>query len=132
MIGFDTNVVVRHLVQDDPAQARAATIAFERLSPSNPGFLTTTVLVETYWVLTRAYRIAPGTVLGTLRDLADCAEIVIQDEPEVRAAWRLADDGADFADALISAACSSRGCAAVLSFDRAAQERLRFQQPESA
>ena len=65
MIGLDTNVVVRHLVQDDPIQSKVATGLFESLTPSEPGFLTTVVLVEIYWVLTRGYGISSDDVAGS-------------------------------------------------------------------
>ena len=129
MIGLDTNVVVRHLVQDDVEQGAAATRAMAQLEPKEPGFLTVVVLVETYWVLTRGYKFAADTVTTTLSALVDSPDIVVQDEPSVRAALRLARAGADFADALIASACKSRGCARVLSFDRRAQRDIGFVEP---
>lgn len=53
MIGLDTNVVVRYLAQDDPAQSARATRLTEReLSERMPGFISLPVLLETCWVLT--------------------------------------------------------------------------------
>ena len=132
MIGLDTNVVVRHLVQDDPIQSKVATRLFERLTPGEPGFVTTVVLVETYWVLTRGYGIAPDDIAAVLEGLADSGDIVVQDESTVRAALRDLRKGADFADALISHTCRSAGCSAVFSFDRKSQRLLRFQAPDEA
>ncbi|MFX0539765.1 PIN domain-containing protein [Ornithinimicrobium sp. Y1847] len=129
MIGLDTTVVVRHLVQDHAEQGAAATRAMAKLTPQEPGFLTTVVVVETYWVLTRGYKIAAETVIGALSALVDSPDIVVQDESQVRSALRLARSGSDFADAVISAACTSRGCSQVLSFDRRAQRDVGFTQP---
>ena len=129
MIGLDTNVVVRHLVQDDAQQGLAATKAFAKLTPDDPGLLTVVVLVEAYWVLTRGYKFAPAEVTAILSALADTAEIVVQDDAHIRAALALARGGADFADAVISSACKARGCSAVLSFDRRAQQDLGFRAP---
>ncbi|MDX6461889.1 MAG: hypothetical protein QOE55_5586, partial [Acidobacteriaceae bacterium] len=40
MIGLDTNVILRYLLQDDPKQARQANVIFDRqLSEQNPGFI---------------------------------------------------------------------------------------------
>jgi len=40
MIGLDTNVLLRHLVQDDPVQSpRATEIIISRLSEEEPGFV---------------------------------------------------------------------------------------------
>lgn len=48
MIGLDSNVVLRHLVQDDPAQSPRATAIFESLlSEDEPGFISLPVLLET-------------------------------------------------------------------------------------
>ncbi len=59
MIGLDTNVLVRFLVQDEPRQAARADSLMAQLSPTSPGYLSTVVLVETYWVLRSAYRQKP-------------------------------------------------------------------------
>lgn len=129
MIGIDTNVLVRFLVQDDKAQGAAAVAAFRRLTASDPGYLTTVVLVETYWVLTRAYKKTLVDVLATLTELLSIEELRFQDDAHVRVAVERARSGADFADALVAAACWERGCATVLSFDRRAQEALGFRAP---
>jgi len=129
VIGLDTNVVVRHLVHDDPNQSKAATRAFAGLTPGEPGLLTTVVLIETYWVLTRGYKLAVADVVSALEALVDSSDIQTQDEQHVRAAFNDVRSGADFADAMIAQTCRAYGCAAVLSFDRDAQQRLRFQRP---
>ena len=55
MIGLDTNVLVRYLAQDDPAQsARATEIIERRLSDENPGFVSVVAMAEMVWVLQRA------------------------------------------------------------------------------
>lgn len=55
MIGIDTNVLVRHLVQDDPAQSRAASqVITERCTRDEPGFINRIVLCELVWVLESA------------------------------------------------------------------------------
>lgn len=39
MIGLDTNVIVRYLAQDDPAQSAAASTAIDALTENDPGFV---------------------------------------------------------------------------------------------
>jgi len=129
VIGLDTNVVVRHLVQDDPKQGPAATRAFAKLTPENPGLLTVVVLVETYWVLTRGYKFGTQEVAAILSALVGSVEIVVQDEAHVRVALSLARNGSDFADAVIGSTCKARGCRTVLSFDSEAQRDLGFTAP---
>ena len=56
MIGLDTNVLIRYLAQDDPAQsARATEIIERRLSGENLGFVSVVAMAKTVWVLDRAY-----------------------------------------------------------------------------
>ena len=129
MIGIDTSVLVRFLVQDDPDQARRATAAFGRLTAEDPGYLTTVVLAETFWVLTRAYRIDTDEVLMALEGVIATEEIAVQDLVHASAALGASRKGADFTDALIAAACASRGCSAVLSFDQRASHLLGFTSP---
>ena len=43
MIGLDTNVLVRYLVQDDPVQAALATEAITALTEAAPGWISSTV-----------------------------------------------------------------------------------------
>lgn len=47
MIGLDTNVLVRYLVQDDPSQSRKATqVIVKRCTRDDPGFINRIVLCE--------------------------------------------------------------------------------------
>ena len=56
MTAVDTNVIVRYLVADDPGQAEAARSLLEQLTPDNPGFICSEVVIEAAWVLERSYR----------------------------------------------------------------------------
>ena len=129
MIGIDTNVLVRFLVQDDPIQSAAATQSFRAFSVANPGHLSVVALVETYWVLSRAYRISPDSILTTIEGLLEAEELVCQDAAIVATAVTSARSGTDFADALIAAASRHHGCDFVLSFDTKAQASLGFRSP---
>ena len=66
MIGLDTNVVVRYLVQDEPDQSATPSKVIDALTEKDPGFLSLVSVVELYWVLRRAYKI----------NTARCAELV--------------------------------------------------------
>ena len=39
MIGLDTNVLVRYIMQDEPAQPAKATALIESLDAADPGFI---------------------------------------------------------------------------------------------
>ena len=50
MIGLDTNVIVRYIMQDDPKQSPKATQLIESLRNESPGYITMVSVVELYWV----------------------------------------------------------------------------------
>ena len=56
MIGLDTNVLVRYVMQDDPEQSVRATALVESLSVEQPGFVALVAVVELVWVLTEIGR----------------------------------------------------------------------------
>ena len=52
MIGLDTNVLVRYLVQDDPAQTRHANALIDRAAAQETAmFINHVVMCELAWVL---------------------------------------------------------------------------------
>lgn len=122
MTGLDTNVIVRYLAQDDPHQSALATRLIEQaLSDRQPGFVSLVVLVETGWVLRRAYAVSDAEWHATVRDLLDTRQFVVERRDLVEAALaRLGERGGDFADALVAAAASDAGCERIVTFDRAA------------
>ena len=122
MIGLDSNVVVRYLVQDDPVQSRRATEIIERrLSTRNPGFISVVAVAETVWVLDRAYRFSDEDIVAAIERTLQTDVLVVENEQEVFAAMTAVADGrGPFADALIGALGSKAGCSATLTFDRGA------------
>ena len=57
MIALDTNLVVRLIVQDDPAQSRAVErLLIRARRDQQPLFIADVVLCELVWVLTRRYQ----------------------------------------------------------------------------
>jgi predicted nucleic-acid-binding protein len=122
MIGLDTNVLVRYLVQDDTDQAEGAVAVMEGLSPERPGFVGPVVLVELHWVLRKAYGHPSDAVLTALEGLTRSDDLVVQERRQVRAAMRAAREGAD---ALIGAAARQAGCAEIVTFDQGASRTWR-------
>jgi predicted nucleic-acid-binding protein len=56
LIGIDTNVLARYIVQDDKKQSAIATKFIENnINENNPGFINVIVLCELDWILKRAY-----------------------------------------------------------------------------
>ncbi len=119
MIGLDTNVLVRYVVQDDPLQSRAATDVIEGLGEDRPGFVSLVVVVELYWVLRRAYQVPADQTAQVIRTLLDSVEIAVQESDSVRRALERLPNG-DFTDALIVDLGKSAGCEHTVTFDRGA------------
>lgn len=122
MIGLDTNVLVRFLVQDDPDQARMA-LAFlqESCTRERPGFINRIVLCELAWVLKGTYRCTREEVARAIEGLASMAEVRVEDPEETWqavSAYRAGE--ADFSDALMALTNRSLGCETTVTFDRRA------------
>ena len=118
MIGLDTNVLVRYIMQDDPKQSPKATALIEQLSPDNPGFITLVSVVELYWVLTSSYGLTDQQVKQALEVLLRAKQIIVDRADQVLRALRVFDDGkADFADCLIERTAAAAGCEQTMTFD---------------
>jgi len=122
MIGLDTNVLVRYIVQDEAAQARAASRLIEtRCTTEDPGFVSLLVLAELVWVLERAYGYARNQVAEVLNSILTSAELKAEQPDLARRALLGYDSGpADFADYLIGHVNAENGCSSTATFDRRA------------
>ena len=129
MIGIDTNVLIRYIVQDDPRQAGAATRFVERAcTAESPGFVGLIVLCECVWVLTSAYGYLRSDVSKVLAQILRVAQFRVENP---QAVWRALDDyrdgGADFSDYLIGWLYLGHGCERTVTFDRSAAKAEGFE-----
>jgi predicted nucleic-acid-binding protein len=128
VIGLDTNVLVRYLAQDDPVQSPKATELIERrLSEENPGFVSVVAMVETAWVLDRAYGLADREIAAAIERTLQADVLFVEDEQEVFAAMIALKEGhGSFADALIGGLGGRAGCTHTLTFDQKASRLPGF------
>ena len=124
LIGIDTNVLLRYLLSDDPDQYVVAEQVFESFTRDAPGFITQVILVETYWVLSRAKRMPRETCLAVIRGLVESEVLEFDDDESIVRALTFAEEGADFADALIEGTMELFGVDETVTFERSAAERL--------
>jgi predicted nucleic-acid-binding protein len=131
MIGLDTNILVRYLTQDDPIQSsKAREIIERRLTEENPGFVSIVAMVETVWVLERAYGLASHEIVGAVERLLQTDVLVVENEQEVFTAMIALKEGqGSFADAVIGALGARVSCSCTLTFDRKALRLLGFELP---
>ncbi len=122
MIGLDTNVLVRYLVQDELKQAAQATQLIEnKLTVVDPGFVSLVVLQELYWVLTSLYSVTGSEWLITVEDLLASQTVHIEQREVVQAVIRVCKSKkASFVDVLITQVAKSAGCIQTVTFDKAA------------
>jgi len=111
MIAFDTNLLVRAVVADEPAQ-----VAIVRdLVMQDTVFISRTVLLETEWVLRAVYKKSRTDILEFFRALLEIDSTEIEDSSTVGLALDWYALGADFADAMHLAVC---GSAVMHTFDK--------------
>ena len=129
MIGLDTNVVVRYLVQDDPKQSATATRFIEAsISPERPGLVTGITLCEIVWVLSECYSADRKRIREVLGGLLSAKQLVFEDMDLIWKAVRAWDaSAADFSDALIGEIVLARGGDKTVTFDRAAAKLPGFE-----
>ena len=128
MIGFDTNVIVRYLTQDDPVQSPKATELIERgLTEEEPGFVSVVAMAETAWVLERVYGRTAEEIAAVIERMLEVEVLVVESEQEVFTAMIAVKEGGDsFADALIGALGARAGCSHTLTFDHQALRLSAF------
>jgi predicted nucleic-acid-binding protein len=120
MIGLDTNVVLRYLLQDDPIQTGQANQIMEKqLSDANPGFINLVTILEIVWVLRSLLKQTPIQVAAHLENLLAADSLEIQNEQQVfDAVFALKHNTGEFEDALMGSLNSWSGCSHTLTFDR--------------
>lgn len=128
MIGIDTNILIRYIIQDDPIQSRLATKFLEsNINKANPGFISQIVLCEIVWVLRRAYGYDKPIILQVLNQIIDTSEFIIENSESARQALRDFKEGnADFSDYLIGSANKYHGCEYTLTLDKKAAIHPNF------
>lgn len=121
MIGLDTHVLVRYIMQDDARQTPLATLLIESLSAASPGFVPLVAVVELAWVMSSVYELDKEQLIQALESLLRTKELVV-DRAELvwRALRAFRAANADFADCLIERSAAAIGCEKTMTFDRGA------------
>lgn len=121
MIGLDTNVLVRYIMQDDVRQSPKATALIESLDAESCGFVTLVSVVELYWVLTTCYDLTGEQAASALEAIVATKQLKVERADVVVRALRLFESGkADFPDCLIERSAASVGCEKTMTFDTGA------------
>ena len=131
MIGIDTNVLIRYIVQDDLGQSRIATrLIEEKLSPENKGFVSSVVLCEVIWVLKRFYRQPKEQLLLVVKTILETEVFEVEHRDCAWRAYYDFDEGdADFSDYYICQVNKLCGAPFTVTFDETAQKHRLFRAP---
>ncbi len=125
MIGFDTNVILRALLGDDPVQSPIAQRRLAGLSRAERGYVSAGVLLEVYWVLNRYYRMPRAVIGRTIRRLLEVEWLTFEDFGSLALALQIYEArNVDFSDAFISERNMERGCIKTVTFDGVAAKRV--------
>jgi predicted nucleic-acid-binding protein len=122
VIGIDTNVLLRAILDDDPSQSSAAKALIEAAKAAGETIrVDRLVLAEAVWTLARRYRYTREQLVEVVEALSAVPELRLEDGRAVAEALAVFRDGRlDFADALIGVLNRRAGCAATYTFDRGA------------
>jgi predicted nucleic-acid-binding protein len=126
MIGIDTNVLVRFFIDDDHEQH----LLSRRLFENTDIFISNVVLVESFWVLKRLYKLKKGQLESALVSLLRMSNTEFENNavfPQALAKYQ--ELGCDFGDALIDAIHRRAKVVTTASFDVKAIKKLGFSSP---
>jgi predicted nucleic-acid-binding protein len=120
VIAIDTNVLIRFLTNDDPAQSRRARrLVAHAVASGETVYISDIVLCETVWVLDRRYGLGRPLLAHVLRSLIGASNVAFSSADHVRAALDAFEDGrGDFSDYLICEQTAAAGSRAVFTFDK--------------
>lgn len=116
MTGIDTNILVRFITADDPAQYRAVVRLLS--TAGDRYFLSDLVLIETHWVLSSTYGWEKAAIASAFSHLLSLESLDFEDPARVRHAIEVSMDGSDFADELIVRSCRDHGVTRFATFDK--------------
>jgi predicted nucleic-acid-binding protein len=125
MIGLDTNILLRLILQDDAEQSAKATRLIERLGTEGPAYVNCISLMELAWFLRRRLKIERREVAAAISDLLESQDIIVEDEHIVEEVLSLMTrETVEFADAFIALRNQHAGCRTTMTLDKKAASRV--------
>jgi len=125
MIGIDTNVLVRLIVEDNDIQARKALKYLEKHSDV---FISAIVICETAWVLESCYDLKKDELINVFENILRVDQFIIEHSEQV---WIALNEyrkfNTDFSDCIVGAIAKSNDCDFVATFDKKAAKSQFFE-----
>lgn len=122
-LAVDTNILVRAVMRDHPAQSKAAA---KLLTDAELIAIALPCLCEFVWVLLRTYKLTADDAAAAIRALMATRNVELN-RPAVEAGLALLEAGGDFADGVIAFEGRWLGGETFVSFDKQAVALLKAQ-----
>ena len=131
MRGIDTNILLRHVMGDDPDQTAVARALITRAEAAGEQLLVTVpVLCELMWTLERSYRLTRAQIGEVVATLLGSPVFVVEERTPARLALADFENGrAGFIDYLVGQIARAQGCRTTLTFDEALLDNPHFEHP---
>jgi predicted nucleic-acid-binding protein len=128
LIGIDTNVLVRYILDDDPIwSAPAQRFIDDECTTERPGYVNLVVLAELVWVLSQMHGWGKEEICTVIGELLLADNLVLENPVLVAAAMSDFKQGsANFADYVIAAINKSAGAAPTVTIDKDASKYSGF------
>jgi len=117
---LDTNILLRHLLQDHPAQSASATRYLAAIEAGQEKVrIADTVIFETVFTLQRQYGVPKPNIRDTLWPLIDLSGIILPGKRRLREVFELyVMYNISFADAFHAVLMKRWGVSEIVSYDR--------------
>lgn len=120
MIGIDTNLLLRLLLDDDPAQnAKIDALMDRHATLPDSVMLADVVLAEAIWTLRTVYEQPKSALVAALKKLLAQPAFAFENRPALeQAIASFSSTNAGFSDCLIAAKLTALGCDFSATFDK--------------
>jgi predicted nucleic-acid-binding protein len=121
MVLFDTNVILRYILQDNQEMAQRV----EQQLVSDVCFIPVEVVAEMVYVLSKVYSVERKVIAQTIMDITNSDDIMVAQDRVVRHALRVyASTTLDFVDCLLTGYAKEERYT-VFTFDKQLQKYLK-------
>ncbi|HEX8167748.1 MAG TPA: type II toxin-antitoxin system VapC family toxin [Beijerinckiaceae bacterium] len=119
MIGIDTNVLLRMLLDDDPDHSPRAVRFLKHASASESVVINPIVLAEATWTLARTYKSPRQEIAGKVEEILETGRFeVLFADAAARAVEEYRTGRAEYADYLLAHINAEFGCRTTFTFDQ--------------
>jgi predicted nucleic-acid-binding protein len=103
LIGVDTNVLARYILDDDPVwSVRATSFIDNECTPERPGYINLVVIAELVWLLRQAQDYTRDKITTVIQEFMEADNLVVAEAALIERVLEQYKVGkADFADYLI-------------------------------